>query len=482
MLCIICMGEESTGISCQGHSPHFVCTACLNQHVSVQSEESDIARLSYRAGQILCPLCPGSEADKRTASHLTCRSEPYQERSLRKLLSKETNLLYSKAIARVQEQKAYEKSLENSLTTRSWSSWIFNLPAVILDFSQGRKRYDQTKKQANAALVAALRRSIPDARQCQKCQFGPVDLYGCSNLRTHHRQKQNGHLDAKGNQVVIDNSCPQCGWFAENRGDWPEWNGELSPASASFDTACAETGQNPSLCLYVLIDQFLSLRVKCHLTLTRVQVRGKQWLTEMLRFVASDEFTKGVIIGLFIVFLFVLWDFGADYWSFVVAFYRITKAFLVNSYFCTVQLLYLATRMFWKTYSVCACLYQVTGQLLLFICRLVLAMSSTLTFCLSSTLEVVPIRYVVVALALGCYRLRTPLLAVLHTIHSALQRLKSGASNIVLAATEFTTKSNFSASYPTTTKYLSILGSEIIKTFVLGFTVCLVLCPLYLFS
>ena len=26
---------------------------------------------------------------------------------------------------------------------------------------------------------------------------------------------------------MIDNRCPNCGWFAESIGEWPRWNGRL---------------------------------------------------------------------------------------------------------------------------------------------------------------------------------------------------------------------------------------------------------------
>jgi ubiquitin len=70
-------------------------------------------------------------------------------------------------------------------------------------------------------LVQQIRREMPNARQCPRCSFGPVEHDGCGNLRTHHTQVRNG-------QSAINNACPTCGHFEASIEQWPHWNGVLS--------------------------------------------------------------------------------------------------------------------------------------------------------------------------------------------------------------------------------------------------------------
>merc|ERR1712048_8747 len=70
-----------------------------------------------------------------------------------------------------------------------------------------------------AVLREALHRHLPNARQCGRCNFGPVDHKACANLRSHHGQCVGS--------THIDNSCPKCHWFSDDIKDWPEWDGTL---------------------------------------------------------------------------------------------------------------------------------------------------------------------------------------------------------------------------------------------------------------
>ena len=69
------------------------------------------------------------------------------------------------------------------------------------------------------ALVEALRRDFPNARQCGGCGFGPIDHMACNNLRTHHGEQRGPGR--------INNACPRCGWFRDSIGEWPRWDGRV---------------------------------------------------------------------------------------------------------------------------------------------------------------------------------------------------------------------------------------------------------------
>jgi len=76
-----------------------------------------------------------------------------------------------------------------------------------------------------ADIEAQMRRQyLGRAYQCPKCQFGPIDHYACGDLEAH-----NGEVGQNGD--IVNNSCPNCGWFSPSIGDWQMWDGTV-PASA----------------------------------------------------------------------------------------------------------------------------------------------------------------------------------------------------------------------------------------------------------
>ena len=62
----------------------------------------------------------------------------------------------------------------------------------------------QTLLQKRAEMTSLF----PNARQCGRCGFGPVELAGCDDLASHHGQVMSG------SSVPIDNACRRCGWLA----------------------------------------------------------------------------------------------------------------------------------------------------------------------------------------------------------------------------------------------------------------------------
>ena len=79
---------------------------------------------------------------------------------------------------------------------------------------------------ARRDLEAQLRRRFRGrAHQCAACGFGPIDHAGCGDLEAHH-----GEEHAPG--VAVSNACPRCGWFAEDIGEWPAWDGTVPPDAA----------------------------------------------------------------------------------------------------------------------------------------------------------------------------------------------------------------------------------------------------------
>jgi len=85
----------------------------------------------------------------------------------------------------------------------------------------------QTREQRRALLVAKqrvleeqFRQAMPDALQCPKCGWGPLDYTGCDVVRYHQGERVVG-------ASIIDNRCRGCGFLASNKGEYMPWNGVL---------------------------------------------------------------------------------------------------------------------------------------------------------------------------------------------------------------------------------------------------------------
>lgn len=75
--------------------------------------------------------------------------------------------------------------------------------------------------QAKSLLPAAKRLQqlaslFPNARQCGRCGWGPVELAECDDLTAYHGQQIRW-----GSSVRIDNACHRCGWFSPDIKQWP---------------------------------------------------------------------------------------------------------------------------------------------------------------------------------------------------------------------------------------------------------------------
>jgi predicted RNA-binding Zn-ribbon protein involved in translation (DUF1610 family) len=86
-----------------------------------------------------------------------------------------------------------------------------------------------------ADIEAQMRRQyLGRAYQCPQCRFGPIDHYACGDLEAH-----NGEV-VDPNGAMVNNSCPNCGWFSASIEDWQFWDGTV-PASAMPDQCTGET-------------------------------------------------------------------------------------------------------------------------------------------------------------------------------------------------------------------------------------------------
>jgi hypothetical protein len=216
--CIVCFDDEvpaERGVACCGPNAHFTCSGCLERIVidaatqidemnelasqaAAAEAEGDRRRSWFLAGHVCCPSrmpnCPSEPyADGVVAQHIS--EEAFQEHMRSRMLL---------PIAR-EAQKVFERAQE---TMRAEVERIRAQVRASLEVEQG-----------HALLAVQLRQQMPNARQCRRCGFGPVDHMACADLQAHQGQQV-------GN-AQINNACPQCGWFSHNIGDWLAWDGRL---------------------------------------------------------------------------------------------------------------------------------------------------------------------------------------------------------------------------------------------------------------
>lgn len=110
------------------------------------------------------------------------------------------------------------------------------------DLGERTRKIEMFKKHYQLQnLAKSLKQNFPDARQCSKCGYGPLDKMKCDNLRTHHNQGSIPLLlicpqlliyqSVITGEIRYDNSCPAC--RAPPPNDWnelPLWNGMLPDA------------------------------------------------------------------------------------------------------------------------------------------------------------------------------------------------------------------------------------------------------------
>ena len=184
--CMSSSGSDSTSASASDtvteKATHFICHECIPMYVGseLQNDDSSDRRLMERRAFGHCLRCPCSPMPLNCGGYL-------EERHVRPFL---TTALWSQLQA---ASEADEKHLQWQKESRDNEDPEF--------------------------LREALLRSMPNAVQCGRCHYGPIDHAGCEDLDAHHWQWQ-------GNSQ-IQNQCPKCGWWAHSIESWPPWNGVI---------------------------------------------------------------------------------------------------------------------------------------------------------------------------------------------------------------------------------------------------------------
>ena len=212
--CVICHEhfERSSMVICSV-GEHAVCKSCFQQYVDVEMH-NDIQ-------QLRCPLWPSHAGG--------CRGL-FSEDAIARMFSSDSNS--------VSLMGKYFKWREKKIRSEEYK----NSHAVL---NQIAAALSKTIPHLNQEIIERqLREAVPNARQCGRCGFGPVEHFACGNLETHQGQRVG--------RAAIQNKCPQCGWFASNINQWPKWNGKLHSAARSLTelnvdfTGIIQSNRNPS--------------------------------------------------------------------------------------------------------------------------------------------------------------------------------------------------------------------------------------------
>jgi hypothetical protein len=256
--CVTCLGNDfvdEEGLWCKASGErHFICQVCLDGYVRLECDTENVHK-NRRRGHIFCPNCPVDgqrEAAQGGLDLLQCDSGPYSHTDLAANLSESTFNLYidefsqcksdeavEQALGKVSELKSNRGSanmlekLKTTLKSPDLKSFKGNAQLLLCTaISTVMSSFDivletfRSKTMEDIRLSLALKRQMPQARQCGSCGFGPVDIYGCADLVAHHGQ-------AVGLRGRIQNTCPNCGWFASSSSEWPKWDGVVSGGSVT---------------------------------------------------------------------------------------------------------------------------------------------------------------------------------------------------------------------------------------------------------
>jgi hypothetical protein len=256
--CLACVdqGEEDQRagvVACaNGHCMH---SECLEQFVRSRCERlrgvnsltteaagaSSTLELATLEGRVPCPC---------SLAGLRCSAPPLSDALIAKHVSESAFELYIEGRSLLQvaqrEEAAFERARTLICTTHSDER---------TGAPNGISKGEDNEASADRRLLGGLlRSSMPSARQCGRCFFGPIEIKGCSDLVAHHGQvlARGGHAmltrnrsrahddDLRANDgavepssgststlLSIDNRCPRCSWFAKSADEWPRWDGAL---------------------------------------------------------------------------------------------------------------------------------------------------------------------------------------------------------------------------------------------------------------
>ncbi len=245
--CVVCYDElpAARGIVCRdvGAGGHFTCADCLSRHVEAKAAalrdmdnladeaaaaeaDGNAVRAGELAGRVFCPMCVQS-----STLESPCNSDAFPDRLLAGLVSDDVYRAHSDAKTLLPVAKEAKRIFAEAQAT---------VREAVEAAKESVRRGEAAPDEGRLLLERQLREQLPNARQCGRCGYGPVEHLACFDLAVHHGQMSGS--------TRIDNSCPRCGWFNRDVASWPRWDGRLSDDDATTinDAAATRMGAVPT--------------------------------------------------------------------------------------------------------------------------------------------------------------------------------------------------------------------------------------------
>ncbi len=232
---------------------HEVCNECLTAYIHTynESRKEDTTDFLRKKGMVRCPMpitisAGGCETCSEYYSNVDICRHVVDNKVLTCLGLHTLLLIY----LLTQVLDTYIEGIKDIQRLDAFADYQYQLNEVLANLhasssdgnantAERTRKIEMFKKHYQLQnLAKSLKQNFPDARQCGKCGYGPLDKVKCDNLRTHHNQVITG-------EIRYDNSCPGC--KAPPPHDWnelPLWNGKLPNAmlDPQFGAIAATTG------------------------------------------------------------------------------------------------------------------------------------------------------------------------------------------------------------------------------------------------
>ena len=208
--CCICFDEAA--IACCSNGEHALCRGCFVNYSREWLAIGHPLIKQARGGELPCVCYPQSVGGCTTN---------FDSQAVARLLSSQDYAEFEKQRCETMRQRVFVSMNEHLMST------------VRLMATQLNQSVHGISKEL---LAQQLRASIPGARMCGRCRFGPIEHFACADLSAHRHEAFTG------------NACPKCGWFANKIEEWPFWDGNVPESavdSAMFDAQLAEVGLLP---------------------------------------------------------------------------------------------------------------------------------------------------------------------------------------------------------------------------------------------
>jgi len=181
--CGVCFDNfsQDKGILC-GKKNHFICSQHASKYVSSFLDTANFSKMIEKNAKIKC--------------FGRCCDCFYEDSQLKSGCSSTVFKLYENFVYRVWSQNHFVHLMKQSKLDKHNHELIRRLYRVI--GKDGELSYD--------------------AFQCPNCSFGPVEHTNCFNLSAHGHSYKDGK---------IDNSCPNCKYYAPSLKFWNQWDGEF---------------------------------------------------------------------------------------------------------------------------------------------------------------------------------------------------------------------------------------------------------------